>query len=310
MNALTNAGPINSASSALVPRNMQDAMALATMMAKAGFLAKELQNPGGAMFVIEQSMRWNMSPFAVAMETSFIQGKPMFSGKIVAAAVVSSGTLAGRLSYEYSGGGDDRTVIVRGILRGEEEPRTVSVRVRDAKTTNKVWQTQPDQQLAYHGARVFARRHCPEVMLGVYAPEEFDDGPAPRDVPNITPAEPGSPAAKMLALQAPVGTALPLLGPDGVLYQIQQSGDRPAVVVWMSAARKAIAKLEDAPALRLWRHNMGQYLAQVSEDEPEAVKAVEDAWQKRLALLAPPVDPEPEEEPEDDFPGTVPETAA
>ena len=54
--------PQQAMGAALVPNNMQDAMRLAEMMAKAGFLAKELQTPGGALFVIEQSMRWNMSP--------------------------------------------------------------------------------------------------------------------------------------------------------------------------------------------------------------------------------------------------------
>src|SRR6059058_4980863 len=168
MNALTPTNNAPMGAAAMIPRNMRDAMEMANMMARTGFLPKEIQNPGGALFVMEQSMRWNMSPFAVAMETSFIQGKPMFSGKIVGAAVQSSGALAGRLSYEYSGAGDDRTVIVSGTLRGESEPRTVTVRVRDAKTSNKVWQTQTDQQLAYHGNRVWARRHAPEVMLGVY----------------------------------------------------------------------------------------------------------------------------------------------
>jgi len=143
-------------------------------------------------------MRWNMSPFAVAMETSFIQGKPMFSGKIVAAAVQASGVLAGRLSYDYAGKGDDRTVTVRGTIRGEAAPREVVVRLGDAKTSNKVWEKQGDQQLAYHGARVWARRHTPEVMLGVYAPEEFDDAPAaePRDVPNLA-----EPAPRRVRLQ-------------------------------------------------------------------------------------------------------------
>ncbi len=98
MNALTTMATPQPAGAALVPANMREAMDLAGIMAKAGFLAKELQTPGGAMFVIEQSMRWNMSPFAVAMETSFIQGKPMFSGKIVAAATVSTGAVSSRLT--------------------------------------------------------------------------------------------------------------------------------------------------------------------------------------------------------------------
>lgn len=163
--------------SALIPRDMREAMQLADMMAKAGFLARELQNPGGALFVIEQSMRWNMSPFAVAMETSFIQGKPMFSGKIVAAAVTSSGAITGPLDYEYEGEGDNRQITVIGHRRGEAEPRTVTVRLKDARTANKVWTTQPDQQLSYHGARVWARRWTPAVMLGVLSPEEMEEAP-------------------------------------------------------------------------------------------------------------------------------------
>jgi hypothetical protein len=99
MNAITTttAGPPIGAS-AMIPRSMRDAMELATMMAKTGFLPQQIQTPGGALFVIEQAMRWNMSPFAVATEVSFISGKPMFSGKIVAAAVQTSGAMDGRLS--------------------------------------------------------------------------------------------------------------------------------------------------------------------------------------------------------------------
>lgn len=187
MNALTTAGPGSIGGHALIPRNMGEAIQLADMMAKAGFLARELQTPGGALFVIEQSMRWNMSPFAVAMETSFIQGKPMFSGKIVAAACASTGNIEGRLDYEYSGAGDDRTVRVIGRRRGETAPREVTVRLRDARTNNRMWQTQPDQQLAYHGARVWARRYTPEVMLGVNSPEEWDGEPREVEALDVTP---------------------------------------------------------------------------------------------------------------------------
>ena len=51
------------------------------------------------------------------------------------------------------------------------------VRLGDVRTGAKVWTTQPDQQLMYHGTRVWARRHMPELMLGVWSPEEFDEAP-------------------------------------------------------------------------------------------------------------------------------------
>jgi hypothetical protein len=177
----------------LVPQSMGEAMKLADHMADAKLVPAALQKSAAdCLLVIEQATRWQMSPFAVAQECSVIQGKIMYSGKLVAAVVNSRGNLQNRLSYTYEGEGDSRTVIVSGRLQGEIEPRTVNVTIRNARTANKVWTTQPDQQLAYHGARVWARRHTPELMLGVYSPEEFEPEPLrassklpPKPAPNV-----------------------------------------------------------------------------------------------------------------------------
>lgn len=163
----------------LVPASMGEAMRLAEMMASAKLVPQGLQkSPADCLMVIQQAIRWQMDPFAVAQECSVIQGKLMHSGKLVAAVVNARGNLTQRLSFEYKGDGDNRTIVVSGQLQGEPSARVVDVILKNAKTQNKVWQTQPDQQLMYHGVRVWARRHTPELMLGVYSPEEFDE-PAP-----------------------------------------------------------------------------------------------------------------------------------
>ena len=159
----------------MTPSNMMEAMKLAEMMAQAQLVPAALQkHPADCLLVIEQAMRWGMSPFAVAQAVSVISGKLMFEGKLVAAVINANGNLQERLSYDYSGAGDDRTIRVSGLLKGERKPRDVEVVLRNVRTSNKVWSTQPDQQLMYHGARVWARRHMPELMLGVYSPEEFE----------------------------------------------------------------------------------------------------------------------------------------
>jgi hypothetical protein len=109
----------------------------------------------------------------------------MYEGKLVAAALHTSGALATRLAYDYAGEGAARLVRVSAVLAGETEPRAVEVKLADAKTTNGMWTKQPDQQLAYHGARVWARRYAPEVMLGVYTPEEMEPAPAFHAGPTI-----------------------------------------------------------------------------------------------------------------------------
>ena len=170
MNAIMTTG-----NNALTPTSMESAIQLAEMMARGKLVPSHLHNsPGDCLMVIEASMRWQMSPFAVAQCTSVIQGKLMFEGKLVAAALNASGILSSRLDYEFSGAGQQRAVIVRATVKGEAKPREVTVFLADAKTSNSLWTKQPDQQLVYAGTRVWARRHAPEVMLGVYAPEEFD----------------------------------------------------------------------------------------------------------------------------------------
>ena len=166
---------------ALVPANVSEALKLAQLMAESKLLPVHLQGkPADAFLVVEQSMRWGLSPFAVAQCTSVIQGKLMFEGKLVAAVVNARGGLSEKLSFAFDGAGNTRAIKVSGKIRGEKEARTVDVKFMDAKTANPLWTKQPDQQLVYHGSRVWARRHTPELMLGITCPEEFD--PEPTDV--------------------------------------------------------------------------------------------------------------------------------
>jgi hypothetical protein len=155
---------------------MDAAIRLAEMMSqgKIGIPEHLRKNPGDCLLIVEQAMRWGMSPFAVAACTSVISGRLNFEGKLVAAALNGSGIMSSRLEYEYSGSGPDLKVTVRGTIRGETKPREITLWLKEAKTTNGMWVKQPEQQLCYAGTRVWARRHAPEVMLGVYSPEEFD----------------------------------------------------------------------------------------------------------------------------------------
>jgi hypothetical protein len=172
MNAITPIEP-----NALVPRDMDQAIRLAQAMASAKLVPKHLQNDvGTCLMVVEQALRWRMSPFAVAQCTSNIGGKLMFEGKLVAAAVESSGAIEGGFDYDFKGDGNDRKVTISARRTGETNPRQLTVRLGDVKTTNEFWTKQPDQQLVYSSTRAWARRWTPSVILGVYAPEEFGKG--------------------------------------------------------------------------------------------------------------------------------------
>jgi len=168
--------------------------------------------------VVEQAARWGLSPFAVMDSASVVHGKLMWEGKLIAAAIKA--TLNVRLRYTYEGSGESRKVTVSGVIDGIEE--TIEGTVADWKTTGKgsPWDNlaNRDQMLAYRGARQWARRHAPEVILGVYAPDEFDETgnpemvnvtngrtPAKRETPNI----PGNKPAETQTEPEPAKDARP-----------------------------------------------------------------------------------------------------
>jgi hypothetical protein len=175
MNAITTSDVAPySPGTGLVPRSMDEALRLAEFMSRARTVPKHLQDsPGDCLMVVELAMRWGMSPFAVAQGTSVISGKLMIEGKLVAAAVESSGAIVGHIDYTFTHEGEARTIIVSATRRGETNPRSVIVTLKEARTNNEMWKRQPDQQLVYHGVRVWARRWTPAVILGVYSREEM-----------------------------------------------------------------------------------------------------------------------------------------
>lgn len=168
---------------ALVPQGFDQAMRFADVMAKSKMVPRHFQGkPEECLVIIEQAMRWEMSPYAVIQCASMIHDRPMYEGKLVAAVVNARGPaygLQGRLHFDYTGANDTRKITVWGMLDGRREE--VECIIRDVRTSNEQWKKQPDQQLAYHGSRVWARRHMPELMLGVYSPEEFERGGAPQE---------------------------------------------------------------------------------------------------------------------------------
>ncbi len=154
---------------------------LAMMMARGSLTPAHLKcgnDENGTMAncfrVANQAIRWGMDPFSIMDETYVVAGKLGYQGKLVIAVVNSRAGLAGRLNFSYSGEGDGRTIKVSGRFSGDAEPREITLSVAQAKTKNQMWVNDPDQKLAYSGATKWARRHCPEILLGVATEDELE----------------------------------------------------------------------------------------------------------------------------------------
>lgn len=153
---------------------------VATLMGQSALTPKHLrgQTPAettaNCFRVVNQAMRWGFDPFAVGDETYVVQGRLGYQGKLVAAVINARAGLVGRLKAEYTGKGDARTVVISGQFATEKEPRTVDLSLAAAKTANQMWVKDPDQKLFYSGVIKWARRHCPELILGVLTDDDLD----------------------------------------------------------------------------------------------------------------------------------------
>jgi len=132
------------------------------------------------MMVVNRALQWKVDPVALIAESFVVGGKLDFQGKVIIAVVNKLGGLQGNLKFEYSGKGDTLTVTVIGQLKGEASPRTVDLSFKDAATKdkqgklNEQWTKDVESKLAYSGAKKWARRHTPEVVLGLFGDEEDD----------------------------------------------------------------------------------------------------------------------------------------
>ncbi|MGX9869362.1 RecT family recombinase [Enterobacter mori] len=178
---------------------------------------KHLQgNQADCMAVAMQAAQWQMNPFAVAQKTHLINGVLGYEAQLVNAVISRSGVLASRFEYEWYGPwekvvgkfhirkgdkGEYRVpgwtladeagigIIIRATLKGEDQPRELDLLLAQARTRNStLWADDPRQQLAYLAVKRWARLFCPDVILGVYTPDELDDRREEREI-NPAPAQ-------------------------------------------------------------------------------------------------------------------------
>ncbi|HDG9160992.1 TPA: recombinase RecT [Klebsiella pneumoniae] len=190
---------VGTAAAIFSPEGMDRLVRFATLMAdsKATVPVHLAGKPADCLAVTMQAAQWGMNPFAVAQKTHVVNGTLGYEAQLVNAVVSSSNLLATRLNYRWDGdwskvnGKSDKspslTVTVSAVLKGEAEPRELTISMAQAGVRNSpLWEQDPRQQLAYLCVKRWARLHAPDVLLGVYTPDELQET-APRVERDITP---------------------------------------------------------------------------------------------------------------------------
>lgn len=216
------------------PLLTQQITVIAELMASGrSTVPQHLQKSEGDCFaVVMQAMQWQMNPFAVAQKTHLINGTLGYESQLVNAVVSSSKAIKGRFKYEYSGDwskhnikGSDAAIRAGATLAGDDEITWGEwLFVGDVSTKNSpLWKSAPKQQAAYLAVKYWARLYCPEVILGVYSPDELET--LPPQEKEINPVG-NPPASRNEAIKQKVQAAEQTKAKmtlDAVLTEIQQA---------------------------------------------------------------------------------------
>lgn len=174
----------------LMPQTFGEVVAFSEIMARSQHaIPKHLRDvPGACLAVAMQAMRWEMDPFAVASKSYNVKDIIAYEAQLIAAVVHTRAPIKTRPDYAYTGEGQDRRCTVSclfddGVTRSYESPRLADITTKNSP----LWKADVDQQLGYYSIRAFARRYCPEVILGVYTPEEAETFRGPDNARDVTP---------------------------------------------------------------------------------------------------------------------------
>jgi len=186
---------------------------IASLMASGrSTIPKHLQGNVGDCFAITmQAFRWGIDPYAAAQKTHLINGIIGYEAQLVNAIIIKNAPVTGRPQYEWFGPWEkiigkfkkvtsatkkddngkpkeyivpdwdmkDETglgIRVSATIQSEDQPRVLELLLTQVRTRNStLWTEDPKQQIAYLAIKRWSRLHTPDVIMGVYTPDEIDD---------------------------------------------------------------------------------------------------------------------------------------
>lgn len=171
-------------------QNAGDMIAFANMMASAEMAVPKAfrGNPGMCLKLVDDAIRFNMSPFSLASGAYVVNDRVAYEAKILSAVVLANAAIQDRPDYIYEGEGDTlRCEVVFTTTTGKKVSYKTPPLANITPKNSPLWKTDPEQQLAYYAVRAAARRHFPDVLAGVYDPDEA----AAARARNVTPETSG-----------------------------------------------------------------------------------------------------------------------
>ena len=165
-------------------RDLEQMFRFSEFLAKSPLLPEVFRgNPGSVMIALNMAQRLRMDPLMVCQNIVIVHGNAGLSGKFAIALLNRSPKYA-RIEYRYVNGkdytGGMQVIGHRKDDPGDKRPDvgtavTLEMARAEGWTSNKKWQTMPEQMMRYRAAAFFARAFVPEELLGMQTAEELED---------------------------------------------------------------------------------------------------------------------------------------
>lgn len=213
MNALTAAKPAQHVGM-LDPATFDHMQRVGKMLALSSLFPEHLRKGSvevgiaNAVLVLNMAMRLKEDPLTVAQSIYFVGNKPGWSASYLIGKANQHGVFRDPIDWEVKGKGEDLSVTAFAVLSATGKRVAVTCDMKMAKaegwTSNKKYQSMPEQMLRYRSATFMIRLYCPEVMIGVPSTIELELGM--RDVtPDYVPQD--SQAASEPAIEGEIITS-------------------------------------------------------------------------------------------------------
>ena len=185
---------------AFEPATLSEALHVSGVLVASRLLPRSIQTPEAAFAVIATGRELGLSAMQALRAIHIVEGKPTLSADLMVALVKRSPecsffrlveSTAERATYET-------------LRRGEPSPTRLGYTIEEAKAsgaaTKDNWRKYPAAMLRARAASSLARAVYPDLVLGVYDPDELDG------VRDVTPL----PVAVPVAVPAPATVPVPV----------------------------------------------------------------------------------------------------
>jgi hypothetical protein len=160
---------------------LQADLSLAATLIKSGLLPASVKTPEAAVVIIMTGRELGLLPLQALRSISVVEGKPTLSADLLLALAYKSGHCTGYEILELT----DEKCVVQIARNGIVKP-PYSYTIEEARKAGLAsrpnWQRHTKAMLRARATAAACRAYFPDVVLGLYTPDELDDlSPVPAE---------------------------------------------------------------------------------------------------------------------------------